>query len=122
MCIPDDLEQISEQLEEIVELKTCFKNLALGAKSEERGEALKVLFDVLVAQLMKQQSFVREMANFVFKQFSAELDAESLANLLNIVSTPNERATDMVDSASEEGESGDSEEEEAEISEDSDDI
>ena len=29
MCIPNDLEQISEQLEEIVELKTCFKNLHL---------------------------------------------------------------------------------------------
>lgn len=31
MCIPNDLEQISEQLEEIVELKQCFKNLGLGA-------------------------------------------------------------------------------------------
>lgn len=29
-ALPDDLEQISEQLEEIVDLQECFKNLKIG--------------------------------------------------------------------------------------------
>ena len=55
---------------------------------------------------MKQQSFLREMANYVFKQFCAELDSDSLANLITIVSTPNDKAIDMVTDA----ESSDSQE------------
>ena len=103
-ALPEDLEQISEQLEEIVDLKESFKNLKIGEvatkkakqNTEDKTQALKVLFDILTAQLMKQQSFMREMANYVFKQFCAELDSESLANLITIVSTPNDKAIDMV--------------------------
>jgi len=64
------------------------------------------------------------MSNYVFKQFCADLDSESLGNLLDIVATPNERAADMVegnDSDMDE-ESGDVDENESEISEDSDDL
>ncbi len=104
-ALPDDnLEQLGEQLEEIVDLKESFKNLKIGevskkkakVDSEDKTQALKVLFDILTAQLMKQQSFMREMANYVFKQFCAELDSESLANLITIVSTPNDKAIGMV--------------------------
>ena len=74
---------------------------------------------------MKPQSFLREMANYVFKQFCAEMDAASLENLISIVATPNERAVDMV---ADEGdgdsgdESGEAEEEPLDVSEDSDDM
>jgi len=127
MCIPNDLDQISEQLEEIVELKQCFKNLGLGANvgkkqktDSNKQEALRILFDILVAQLMKQQSFLREIANYVFKQFSSDLDLASLENLITIISTPNAQAADMV------SEDGDSDEQSGEdygaedVSEDSD--
>ena len=73
---------------------------------------------------MKQQSFLREMSNYVFKQFCTDLDAQSLGNLLDIVATPNERAADMVedkDSDMEDGSDG-IDEEDSEISEDSDDL
>jgi hypothetical protein len=40
---------------------------AEGSAKNDRQEALRVLFDILVAQLMKQQSFLREMSNYVFK-------------------------------------------------------
>jgi len=117
-------------------LKTCFTNLNLGEKfvsstekasEDERTEALKVLFDVLVAQLMKQHAFLREMANFVFKQFCGELDAGSLQNLIAIVSTPNERASEMVggDADQSDEDSDNSQDvivENEEMSEDSDDI
>ena len=64
------------------------------------------------------------MSNYVFKQFCTELDSESLGNLLDIVSTPNERAADMVegDDSDMDVESGDIDENESEISEDSDDL
>jgi hypothetical protein len=80
---------------------------------------------VLVAQLMKSQAFLREMANYVFKQFCTELDQGTLANLISIISTPNERASEMVGSEGEEESANDSEDsvnEEygAEVSEDSD--
>ena len=68
---------------------------------------------------------MREMSNYVFKQFCAELDSESLTNLLDIVGTPNEKAADMVeevDSDDEDGESGEAEMEDSEVSEDSDDF
>lgn len=74
---------------------------------------------------MKPQSFLRDMANYVFKQFCSELDEQSLGNLLTIVSTPNERASSMVGGDDDEE---DDEEDEArdaygsEVSEDSDDL
>ena len=77
---------------------------------------------------MKPQSFQREMANYVFKQFCRELDEASLENLINIVATPNDRATEMIEAVDDDESSG-SDEEEAEqdsgdedISEDSDDV
>ena len=138
MAIPDDLEMVTETYEQIEELMECFTNLKLGSglgqkqaqkKSEtdkERGKAIAVLFDILVAQLMKPQSFLREMANYVFKQFCKELDEETLDNLINIVATPNERATEMVEAVDDENESSGSDEEaepdSQEVSDDSDDI
>ena len=82
MAIPDDTEVLTETYEQIEELMECFTNLKLGEnlgakqssklKSDsdaDRKKALTVLFDVLIAQLMKPQNFLREMANYVFKQF-----------------------------------------------------
>ena len=64
------------------------------------------------------------MANYVFKHFCTELDQGSLANLISIISTPNDRAAEMVDSEGEDSdddESGESEQEYGgEVSEDSD--
>ncbi len=73
---------------------------------------------------MKQQSFLREMSNYVFKQFCTDLDEQSLGNLLEIVATPNERAADMVEDQDSdmEDESGELNEDDSEISEDSDDL
>lgn len=130
-----DLAQISDQLEEIVDLQECFKNMKLGEtksskaqkldKESGRSEALKVLFDILVAQLMKQQSFMREMANYVFKQFCEELDEQSLGNLIQIVSTSNEKAAGMLGDDQEDDESEEEEGKDAfgsEVSDDSDDL
>ncbi len=73
---------------------------------------------------MKPQTFLREMSNYVFKQFCSELDDSSLANLIQIVSTPNERATDMINAGSddevEEGEVAEAYG--SEVSDDSDDL
>ena len=101
---------------------------AIGKKrknSSERAEALRVLFDVLVAQLMKSQAFLREMANHVFRQFCSELDQGSLANIISIISTPTARNNEVLDSDDEDEdddeESGEGENEYgAEVSEDSD--
>jgi hypothetical protein len=61
-ALPEDLGQISDQLEEIVDLQECFKNLEIGQVSNkkakkdsgDKAEAHRVLFDILIAQLMKQ--------------------------------------------------------------------
>ncbi len=64
------------------------------------------------------------MSNYVFKQFCSELDDTSLANLIQIVSTPNERATDMINAGSDD--EGDYDDEGkpygSEVSDDSDDL
>ena len=96
-----------------------------SAGDSERQKAFAVLFDVLTAQLMKPQNFLREMANYVFKQFCKELDAASLEHLIDIVATPNERDGEIVeeDSNDDEDDDEDGEEEiDEDISEDSDDI
>jgi hypothetical protein len=62
------------------------------------------------------------MANYVFKQFCSDLDSQSLNNLIEIVSTPNDRATDMVN-GDDESDDGSQDGEEAygsEVSDDSD--
>ena len=138
MAIPDDLEMVTETYEQIEDLMECFTNLKLGSgfglkqgvksKSEadkERSKALTVLFDILVAQLMKPQSFLREMANYVFKQFCRELDQDSLDNLINIVATPNDRATEMFEPVEDDASmdsDGEVEPDSNEVSDDSDDL
>jgi len=81
-----------------------------SGSSEQRRKALAVLFDLLIAQLTKSQSFVREMANYVFKQFCGELDSASLDQLLEIVSKPLAKDENMLeaDSSEDEDESNDS--------------
>jgi hypothetical protein len=75
---------------------------------------------------MKPQSFLREMANYVFKQFCSELDEQSLGNLIEIISTPNNRAGEIADNDDEDDSDDESDEEEQieapySASEDSDD-
>ena len=104
----------------------CFKKLHLGelpgrkqplknTVAEERSEALRVLFDLMISLLAKANSFLREIANYVFKQFCGELDGESLDQILKIISTPNEKVAEMFEEGSE-AEDGDAEEMEEELS------
>lgn len=133
MCLPmndesstEDLEQMSAAAQEIEELKECYENMNLDqsgkskkAKTQDVGnpEAFRVLFDLLLSLLTKQQGFLREMANYVFKQFCAEMDQETLGQMIKIVSTSNEKAADIMqeneseDSGAEEGEEEMSEDE-----------
>eukprot|EP00352_Strombidinopsis_acuminata_P004292 CAMPEP_0176386886 /NCGR_PEP_ID=MMETSP0126-20121128/36303_1 /TAXON_ID=141414 ORGANISM="Strombidinopsis acuminatum, Strain SPMC142" /NCGR_SAMPLE_ID=MMETSP0126 /ASSEMBLY_ACC=CAM_ASM_000229 /LENGTH=135 /DNA_ID=CAMNT_0017754105 /DNA_START=1342 /DNA_END=1749 /DNA_ORIENTATION=- len=122
ILLPGDMQQISQSMEELEELKDCFVNLKLGSKKyplkrtkandEERAKAHEVLFDLLISLLAKQQSFLRELANFVFKHFCNELDKGTLANLIKIISTPNDEASGFMD---------DEEEDDYDDEEDSDD-
>lgn len=98
LMIPEMFEEIESDLEE---LKLCFGKLGLtttaekGSKRakkekksenpEERQEALNVLFDLLIALLTKPQSFLREIANFTFKQMCTEIPPTALAHLIEIV-------------------------------------
>jgi len=101
MCVPEDLSLASEAVEQIDDLLQCLKDLGLGEKigskqaktgktKEDKEKALNVLFDTLVAQLLKSQNFVREMANYVFSHFCSDLDGASLDHMLSIVSQSNE--------------------------------
>ena len=109
MCNPEDLAAASEAVEQIDDLINCYKDIRLGQdigskvkakpgkeNSKERKQAFSVLFDTLIAQLMKQQNFVREMANYVFAQFCGELDMESLEHILNIVQQTNEQTANEI--------------------------
>lgn len=56
LCIPDDVDQITETLQQIEELQECFGNMRLGesgkpkeSASATRKEAFTILFDILVA-------------------------------------------------------------------------
>lgn len=104
--VPEMLEEVEGDIEE---LKICFTNLGLSSPSEEngkrskkkpatsdQGEALDVLVDFLISLLTKPQSFLRDIANFTFKQFCTQLSAKALANLVTIVQTPNVDATKML--------------------------
>jgi len=121
MCLPDELEQMSETLSQVEELMECFSKLHLGEipgrkqpinnkQGEERQEALKVLFDLLISLLAKANSFLREIANYVFKQFCSELDEGSLEQLLKVIATPNEKVAEMFEEGSD-SEGGEDEEE-----------
>jgi hypothetical protein len=116
---------MSETLQQLEELMECFGKMHFGENIsrkqtpnnkhvEERAEALKVLFDLLISLLAKANSFLREIANYVFKQFCSELDEGSLDQLLKVVSTPNEKVAEMFeqgsDSSEGEGEEYDDEE------------
>jgi len=137
MCLPNqteseaNLEEMSKIMQEIEELKECFGNMNLvaalesGKKSkksavmEEQKEAFKILFDLLLSMLTKPWSFLRDMANYVFKSFCTELDEETLKQMIKIVSTPNaEAAGDFMEEEESDGESFSSGEEE--VSDDSD--
>ena len=50
-------------------------------ESDKKSEALIVLFDFLISLLTKPYSILRDIANFVFKQFCNEIPQESLENL-----------------------------------------
>jgi hypothetical protein len=133
MCLPDDIEQITETLNQIEELMQCFKNLHLGEAAnkkqmkskgdEERGEALHILFDLMISLLARSHSFLRETANYVFKSFCSDLDEDSLDQLIKIISTPNEKASEMFEQGSDDEDYGEEsgDDKEVDISEDSDD-
>lgn len=124
MCLPNqteteaNLENMSQMMQEVEELKECFGNLNLasalesGKKSkkseagEDQKEAFKILFDLLLSMLTNPYSFLRDMANYVFKSFCTELDEETLKKMINIVSTSNaEAAADFMEEAESDGES-----------------
>ena len=54
--------------------------------------------DFLTSLLTKPQSFLRDVANYCFKQFCTEsLDDDTLNRLLKIVSTKNQEAGEFMD-------------------------
>ena len=82
-----------------------------------------MLTDFLVGLLAKPQSFLRDVANFTFKQFCTEVPAETLGNLLKIVLTPNVEAGIMLygendEDKKEEGDDGESDEDDSEDDDD----
>ena len=88
-----------------------------------KQEALGVLTDFLISLLTKPQSFLRDVANFTFKQFCTEVPAASLQNLLKIVQTPNIEANQMLfgedeDTKLKEGEADDGEDDDYDSEED----
>lgn len=107
---PDMFEEIENDIDE---LKICFQKLgittsdqsgksskkkskATPTKSAEKEEALNVLFDFLIALLTKPQSFLRDVANFTFKQFCSQISPKALVNMIEIVHTPNVDANKML--------------------------
>jgi len=83
-------------------MKVCFDKLGIdqdsvGSKrakkdkknNKDKEEALQVLFDFLISLLTKKHSFLRDIANFVFKQFCHDISMASLNNMIEIISTPN---------------------------------
>ena len=61
------------------------------------------------------------MANYVFKSFCVELDGETLAQMLKIVSTPNEKAAEIMEDQGEDEDSDGDESYDEEEASDSDD-
>ena len=135
MCVPGvDLRDVTDTHEQIEDLIKCFAELQLGqmepsnkkakkeksqgakSTSQSRVTALSVLFDLLIAQLTKSQSFLREMANYVFKQFCDELDEQSLDHLLDIVCKPAAQNDEL--SESEEEDSSDEDASDLELADD----
>ncbi len=135
--IPEMFEEIQDNIEE---LQICYLKLGLQnsgestkrqkkdkkpstPKTADYNEALSVLTDFLVGLLAKPQSFLRDVANFTFKQFCTEVPAETLGNLLKIVLTPNVEAGIMLygendEDKKEEGDDGESDEDDSEDDDD----
>jgi DNA polymerase phi len=100
--VPQMLEEVEAEIEE---LKIVFQNLGL-ASSDEQGkrskkkadqtEALDILVDFLISLLTKPQSFLRDIANFTFKQFCTQISPKALSNLAKIILTPNSEANKML--------------------------
>lgn len=124
LCLPNqteteaNLENMSQMMQEIEELKECFGNMDLasvleggkkskkGEQSQDQKEAFKILFDLLISMLTNPYSFLRDMANYVFKSFCTELDEETLEKMIKIVSTSNaDAAADFMEEAESDGES-----------------
>jgi len=96
----------------IEELLKCYENLdiigqAILIKSNKKhadeasfeskkSEAMNVYIDFLVEILTRPHMFLREIGNFAFQQIAKEITAESLQNLLNIITTPNVQASKMM--------------------------
>lgn len=77
-----------------------------GEQSQDQKEAFKILFDLLISMLTNPYSFLRDMANYVFKSFCTELDEETLEKMIKIVSTSNaDAAADFMEEAESDGES-----------------
>ena len=55
------------------------------------------MIDFLISLLTKQQSFLRDIANFVFKQFCTQISTASFQNMMGILATPNVEANKMLD-------------------------
>ena len=100
--VPEMLEEVEAEIEE---LKIVFQKLGL-ASSDEQGkrskkktdqtEALDILVDFLISLLTKPQSFLRDIANFTFKQFCTQISPKALSNLAGIIQTPNSEANKML--------------------------
>eukprot|EP00347_Sterkiella_histriomuscorum_P004007 403362109 len=129
IMIPGSAGGVAEETQQdIEEMKVCFQKLKLteniptgkdssnkrakkdGKQSEEQEEALQVLFDFLISLLTKQQSFLREIANFAFKQFCSQISTASLMNMMQIMQTPNVEANKMLFDEDEEAEGAEGDE------------
>ena len=150
LLLPEMFEEVQDNIEE---LQICYLKIGLqngeenpnkkqkksskpntpntnSSTNAEHTEALGVLTDFLVGLLAKPQSFLRDVANFTFKQFCTEVPADTLANLIKIVITPNveaglmlygENDEDKLEQGEDDDESDDDEDDESDSDDDSED-
>uniref|UniRef100_A0A7S3FXQ0 Uncharacterized protein n=1 Tax=Strombidium rassoulzadegani TaxID=1082188 RepID=A0A7S3FXQ0_9SPIT len=132
--------EIAMVLEDLQELKELFPDLAISAEEarkvakssskkvkvceggagDSKQQVMTALVDFLTSMLTKPHSFLREIANQCFKQFSSEdLPRASLERLLLIVSTPNNKAGEFMEGQEEAQAEEGEEESESELMEDS---
>ncbi|CDW85691.1 dna polymerase v-like [Stylonychia lemnae] len=111
VLIPGEKQVADETKQDIEEMKVVFQKLKITEDTQQNGnkrhkkdskidtqqsEALQVLIDFLISLLTKQQSFLREIANFAFKQFCTQITQASLMNMMEIITTPNIEANKML--------------------------
>eukprot|EP01022_Parablepharisma_sp_SALTPOND_P019730 TRINITY_DN340_c3_g1_i1.p2 TRINITY_DN340_c3_g1~~TRINITY_DN340_c3_g1_i1.p2 ORF type:complete len:825 (+),score=188.64 TRINITY_DN340_c3_g1_i1:11932-14406(+) len=105
-------ESDEEAYDSIKELQKCYENMDIVGqailvktnkkveldpeKENNKKEALEVYVDFLVELLTRSHMFIREVGNFAFQQISKEITESSLENLLNIITTPNAKASKMI--------------------------